>query len=276
MIMHNLTNEFFNSLKAEVTTMATCWHLKLKNGVELGFCDFDEDIIYNELIYKASSGFNASAVVSKSSLAIDNLEIEGMIDNNVISEKDIISGVYDHAEIEIFMVDYLNLSAGKMVIKKGWLGEINICDGKFIVEIRGLSQKASKTTGELFTPYCRANLGDARCKIDLAKYSYETEVIRVLDNRNFAIKNEWQNFYFNNGVVEFLSGACIGMKMEIKNYAAGDVELYLEMMSEIKSQDRVKITAGCDKTVSCCSKRFNNILNFRGEPHIPSGDTLIP
>ncbi|MCC8418870.1 MAG: phage BR0599 family protein [Rickettsia endosymbiont of Glossina mortisans submortisans] len=41
-----------------------------------------------------------------------------------------------------------------------------------------------------------------------------------------------------------------------------------------KDTEEVKIIAGCDKNfISCCNK-FNNAINFRGEPLIPKKDFI--
>jgi uncharacterized phage protein (TIGR02218 family) len=39
--------------------------------------------------------------------------------------------------------------------------------------------------------------------------------------------------------------------------------------------DRCRIEAGCDKKLSTCREKFDNILNFLGFPHIPGEDWMI-
>jgi hypothetical protein len=51
----------------------------------------------------------------------------------------------------------------------GWkLGQVTLRRGQFTAEIRGIMQAYSRTIGEYTQPGCRANLGDARCKVNLA------------------------------------------------------------------------------------------------------------
>jgi uncharacterized phage protein (TIGR02218 family) len=38
--------------------------------------------------------------------------------------------------------------------------------------------------------------------------------------------------------------------------------------------DRVALREGCDKMIATCSARFSNVVNFRGEPHVPGNDLL--
>uniref|UniRef100_UPI003F71554B DUF2163 domain-containing protein n=1 Tax=Elioraea sp. TaxID=2185103 RepID=UPI003F71554B len=50
----------------------------------------------------------------------------------------------------------------------GRLGEVIARDdGTFRAELRGLAQALNVTVGELYTPECRADLGDARCRVPL-------------------------------------------------------------------------------------------------------------
>ena len=44
---------------------------------------------------------------------------------------------------------------------------------------------------------------------------------------------------------------------------------------DIQVGDKARVYLGCDKTFATCIARFDNALNFRGEPHIPGIDSLI-
>lgn len=37
---------------------------------------------------------------------------------------------------------------------------------------------------------------------------------------------------------------------------------------------RVRLTAGCDKSVATCRAKFDNVVNYRGFPFLPSEDWL--
>jgi uncharacterized phage protein (TIGR02218 family) len=44
------------------------------------------------------------------------------------------------------------------------------------------------------------------------------------------------------------------------------------MPEPIAAGDTFIVTAGCDKRFETCRDRFNNIVNYRGFPHIPGND----
>jgi uncharacterized phage protein (TIGR02218 family) len=43
----------------------------------------------------------------------------------------------------------------------------------------------------------------------------------------------------------------------------------------ITAGDSYTLQQGCDKTIGTCSNRYNNAINFRGEPHVPGLDKML-
>lgn len=81
--------------------------------------------------------------------------------------------------------------------------------------------------------------------------------------------------YFQNGLVTWATGLNAGLSMEVKIYNVGYVELFQAMPYIIALGDTYTIKAGCDKMLSTCINRFSNVINFRGEPHIPGMDAIM-
>ena len=77
------------------------------------------------------------------------------------------------------------------------------------------------------------------------------------------------------GEIEWLSGLNQGKKMEVKEHTSKQITLALAMAHEISFGDKFKITAGCDKVFSTCCEKFNNAINFRGEPHLSGMDKIL-
>jgi len=273
--MRNINLKLQERIAAEVTALVNCWKLTLQNGEIIGFTDHDQDIEFDNLLYQASSGFTSSALMSDNSLAADNVEIEAMLNSPLISEEEIIAGKYDFAEVELFKLDYLYPEYGKILMKRGWLGEITIHNGEFVAEIHSLSQKMNYNLGEIFSPYCRAEFGDHKCKINKEEYSYQCEIVKIYNNKHFMLMDlpEVNNF-FNYGEITFISGYNKGISMEVKSSIKQEIVLNMAMPYKISLGDKVRITAGCDKKfISCCN--YNNAINFRGEPHLPGINKLI-
>ncbi len=274
--MKTITPELAAHLAGEVTTLATCWKLTRRDGAVMGFTDHNKDILYLSVTYKAATGFTPTSIEAKDDFSVDNLDVEGMLDSASITEADVMAGKYDFAEIEIFTVNYEDLSQGRLWPKTGWLGEVTLKRGQFNVEVRGLSQKLSQNIGQVFSPSCRAVLGDNQCKISLAGHSVTTTVSTVTSSLVFSANALTQAAgHFSGGEVEWLTGANAGRKMEVKEFGSKQVTLVLPMGSSIAVGNQFKIVAGCDKTFQTCKGKFNNVINFRGEPHIPGMDKIL-
>lgn len=279
--MKQISNELAAHLAGEVTTLATCWKMTRRDSTVFCFTDHDQDIVFEANLYKASSGFTPSAIQNSGSLSVDNLDVEGMLSSGSITEADIMAGLYDFAEIEIFQVNYKDISQGAMQLKRGWLGEVSYFKQQFIAEVRGLTQRLSQTMGELYSSSCRASLGDNRCKVNLALHTVTGSVTTAISNLQFTDSSRTEaSGSFAFGTIAFSSGANAGLSMEVKEYidlagAGGQMVLVLPMPYAIAAGDDYTLSMGCDKTLATCFSRFNNVVNFRGEPLVPGLDRML-
>ena len=69
--------------------------------------------------------------------------------------------------------------------------------------------------------------------------------------------------------------ACALRSKRIAGIAVVTFELWQAMPEPIAAGDSFTVTAGCDKRFETCHDRFNNVVNFRGFPHIPGNDFVI-
>lgn len=263
-------------IASEVTTLAVCWKLTLVDTTVMGFTDHTSDLTVSSQLYKAATGFSPTSIETKDKFAVDNLDIAGILDATSITEVDIMAGKYDFAEIEIFMVNVADLSQGIILHRRGWLGEVSLKNGQFIAEVRGLAQKLSQNIVELYSPTCRAVLGDVRCKVNLASFT-SAGTVDTVTSRQVFISNALTQAagYFSGGEVVWLTGANAGRRMEIKEFSNKQVTLVLPMPNNIAIGDTFNAIAGCDKTFNTCFTKFANAVNFRGEPHVPGTDKML-
>ncbi|MFZ4124576.1 MAG: DUF2163 domain-containing protein [Rickettsiales bacterium] len=274
--MQNVSTALSSHLAQEVMTLATCWKLTRKDNVVLGFTDHDVDIVFSGVTYKARSGMTPTAVTTSLGLQVDNLDIEGLLSDDAITEADVLAGVYDYAAVEVFIINYKDVSAGKLSLTTGWLGEVTLKGQQFIAEVRSLSQKLQQTIGEIYTPTCRANLGDGRCAKNLAAFTFTGTIDTVQTNERFydAARTEASG-YFSYGKVTFTSGNNAGFSTEIREFTNGTFTLFIPTPKALQVGDSYAVIAGCDKRLDTCITRFNNALNFRGEPHVPGMDKML-
>lgn len=275
--MKTASSQLATHIGGETTTLATCWKVTRRDGSIFGFTDFDKNLTVDSLVYQARSGYTRSAIHTIANLAVDNLDIESAIDSETLSAADLRAGVWDGATIEIFLVNWANLTNGKVILKRGTIGEVELKDTVFRAELRGLSQTLSQQIVELYTPDCRADLGDTRCKVNLVALTVTGAITATTDRRSFTdtSRAEAAN-YWNGGLLTWTSGANVGRKMEVKAFASGGAfTLFLPMPSTVAVGDNYSLRPGCDKKFSTCKDRYNNVKNFRGEPNVPGNDQVL-
>jgi uncharacterized phage protein (TIGR02218 family) len=149
--------------------------------------------------------------------------------------------------------------------------------------MRGLAQRLAEESGRLFTATCDADLGDARCTIDLAdpRYRGNGTIASVTSAVSFVAAglDAFTDGWFTAGRIAWTSGANAGLAMEVKTHrvsAAGvQLTLWQTMAEPLAAGDAFVVTAGCDKRFATCRDRFGNAVNFRGFPQIPGNDFVL-
>lgn len=274
--MKELSTAMAAHVRGHVTTLATCWKITRRDGTVMGFTDHDTDITFESVTYIAASGFTPSAVASSAALNVDDLDVEGMLSAGAITETDLLAGVYDYAEIDVFQVNYADLTMGTIHLRTGWLGEVQMHGERFVAEVRGLAQQLSQTLGERYSAGCRANLGDARCKVNVTSYTH-TGTLTEVTSRSVVSDSarEEADGYFTNGIIEMTSGANNGLRLEVKQFTDGQFVTVLPFPADCEAGDSYTAIAGCDKRVETCKETFSNVVNFRGEPHVPGIDRML-
>jgi uncharacterized phage protein (TIGR02218 family) len=263
-------------LSSGATTLCHCWRLRLRSGETMGFTDHDQPLSFDGVTFEAETGFTASEIESSLGLSVDNLEASGALSSDRLSEARIAAGDFDDAEVEVWRVNWQEVSQ-RVLLKRGSLGEVTRGANGFSAELRGLAHRLNQPRGRIFQFGCDAVLGDARCGVDLSDYSIEAQVIACTQQRVLRLTGvaDFDNGYFLRGELRFLGGANLGRVGLVKLHRAETVELWQPMAGPVLAGERVVVTAGCDKQFATCRAKFANARNFRGFPHMPGDDAVM-
>ena len=269
-------------LDSGVTTLARCWVLTRRDGVAQGFTDHDADIVIGAVICRAGTGFTASEASSRFDLSVADTEISGALSDASLTDADLAAGRYDAAKVETWLVDWSE-PALRVLTARGSLGEVKREGQAFSAELRGLADALSQESGRLYTAKCGADLGDARCKLDLSLPAWRGAGAVVAPESASAIVvsglASFADGFFTAGRLTWITGANAGLAVEIKEHRVTEgvvrLSLWQSVPEPITSGDTFTITAGCDKTFATCRDRFANTVNFRGFPHIPGNDFVV-
>lgn len=287
-------------LQQDTTTLVTCVKVTRTDGVILAYTTHDQPLTLDcdglgAVTYQPQGGYNRSAIASQLGLAADNLELEGLLDDDALTDADLLTGRYDNAELKFMLVNWQDLSQGVLKLRRGYLGQVTLHRDTYVAEIRGLMDAYSTIIGEVYTPDCRADLGDARCQVDLTPAprtvactvstvtppepgesgTYVFQVTPAFPE--LGVDHEGLLPWFTTGKASWLTGANSGTAGEIKAWdaATSTVTLFLATVYPITVGDTLTLTVGCDKRRQTCVQRFDNIVNMRGEPYLPGLDKAL-
>jgi uncharacterized phage protein (TIGR02218 family) len=266
-------------LDTGVTTLCRCWRIVRRDGVVQGFTDHDQDVLLDGLTCRAGTGLAGSEASARLGLAVDGSEIAGALNAETLAEADLAAGRYDAAQVEIHLVDWSEPSL-HVLLSSGTLGEVRREGQAFAAEIRGLADALNQESGRRYTATCSADLGDARCTVDLTAAALRgTGAIAALTGTSSFTASGLGAFddgWFTAGRLHWTSGANAALAVEVKRHRVADgavvLDLWQAMPEPLASGDAFIVTAGCDKRFATCREKFDNAVNFRGFPHIPGND----
>lgn len=267
--MRVVSGELQARLDTGATTMCRCWLIVRRDGVRFGFTDHDRDLTIDGDVFKAGSGLDASVLEASTGLSVDNGQAVGALSDVGLTEADIMAGRHDGAEVWQWLVDWSSPEL-KMLLFRGFLGEIRRGTGAFEAELRGITETLNQPLGRMYLRECDRVFGDEKCGIDVddPTYSADVTVLEASGNRAFSFDglSGFQDGWFTNGVIQWTSGAV----SLVKSDTGGVLEVWEE--AEVAVGDKARVIAGCDKQALNCREKFGNFLNFRGFPHIPGED----
>jgi uncharacterized phage protein (TIGR02218 family) len=273
--MRDIPAGLATELASGATTLCRCWRAVRRDGSSFGFTDHDRDLAFDGATFLASSGLEASEAESLLGLAVGGGEIAGALQAEAIRDADIDAGLWDGASVETWLVDWRDVSR-RMLLDAGSIGEIRRQGGAFTAEVRSLAHVLDQERGRRYGAACDAELGDARCGVDLALPGRRlaTMITAVVDPASFTVPGPsgLDAGDFSGGIAAFAGGGITPIMSHTRAGAFDSIALWSPPPQPLAAGASVTLTVGCDKRFATCRDRFANAPNFRGFPHIPGND----
>ena len=276
--MKSLSIALQSHLSGELTTLATLVKMTRTDGIVKGFTTHDQNVTIGGVTYLADGALTPSAIESRAGLAVDNLEITGILDSTDILDTDVQAGLYDFARVDMYVCNWADVTQGVMQLRRGWLGQVTSANTHYVAELRGMHDLLQRPVGDTYTPECRFDLGDAHCGVNLTALTVTGSVTSITDNATFGDTAQTAaTGVYAYGKVIWLTGSNTGQSMEVKMWdGAGQVfVLWLPMPNPIQIGDTYQVTAGCDKRFATCKSSFSNGTNFGGFPYVPGVGNIL-
>lgn len=163
--MRTLDPGFAAHVESGATTLATCWKITRTDAVVFGFTDHDQTLSFDGTDYLPM--LDGSEVPARLGAQIDTGEVIGVLRSDAIAEDDIVAGRFDGAEVETWRVNWRDVTQ-RVLLRRATIGEIVREDGQFRAELRSGQQALNRVRGRVYSPFCDAVLGDARCAVSPA------------------------------------------------------------------------------------------------------------
>lgn len=267
------------SLDSGATTLARCWRVERTDGVIMGFTDHDMDLVFDDLTFESEAALAASALEAVTGLASDTHQITGALSSDRITEIDIARGLYDGAQVTLYLVDWQNTD-DRIALSRGQIGEIRRGDIAFEAEVFGLSDRLNQPFGRAFMHSCSCREDEADLGVDLSSSTYRAlgTVTLVDDVQQFTVAglDTYENGWFTGGRLLWTSGANAGQDAHVKAHLAADteavVEVWLAPPQPVLPGDAFEVTVGLTLSAAEWKARFGDLVDFRGFPHMPGDD----
>lgn len=270
--MKTASAAFKSRLADEGTFLCRLWFIKLVNGTEFYFTDRPTDVDYNGKTWVSNPGITISAIRNSVEGGFQNAEVNLALNDAQISELSVRRGAIDKASFFIDALHYRNPAAGVMPLFAGQFNDITLSDrGHCTVAVTGTNNRGEVFVGEYYSQRCRNIFGDSRCRMDLeALKGAFTVNVPTADFYNFTHDRTDAVDHWRFGTVKWLTGDNAGTLSEVRKNSAGEVFLASPVNWPIKPGDTGELRPGCSNYRTECRERWNNVLNYRGEPDVPN------
>jgi uncharacterized phage protein (TIGR02218 family) len=226
-----------------------------------------------DLLLEPTNAIDISSIVREIGLAVPTLEATVLKFDETMTRADLYDGVWDGAKFFIFQFNWASPSDPLIEWLSGRFGAVSPGQGRFLIELRGLTQALHNDATRILQADCDYRFGDSRCTVDLGPHTYTGEVDAVTNQRVFDIDLANPDDDFTEGEIEWLTGLNAGKRRKVMLHASGTITLAEAAVRTIQVGDTFTIIRGCMKRrVDCID--FANVLNFPGADLKPTRDAI--
>lgn len=255
-----------------LTSLAFCWRIERRDGAGLALTSHDNALSINGVTFRAAPGILPSAIIRGVGLDPHSGEVAGALTSDALSETDLALGRWDAARIAMFAVDWTDPAGEEILLIGGELGEVTVEGEKFSAELNGAASRLAEPVCPETSPECRAEFGDKKCRVDLAGRALRAVVVSSAGPELVIDQAIDDRFLF--GRARFLGGANCGATSAVIGRDGPTIHLRDVPRIDVEPGTPIELREGCDKRFATCVERFDNAVNFRGEPHLPGNDLL--
>lgn len=267
--------------------MCDLYEIALKSGLVFRYANYDRDIKLPDGRLYSHKGplFKRNRIKLSAGITVDQLSVTVTIDkNDKIGTTPMMQiahvGGFDEATLTLLRC--FREKTGEVVgVVEMFGGYIDVEGGggltmEWVVK-SGVQKLNVDYPLRKYYPTCPYSLYDAGCGLNINDYTTTGTVTGVNSHQDFNTNLNAPNGYYEQGGIEWLSGALAGVTAPIKNsyQANGRIVMLIPLDAAPAAGDTFRIYPGCDKTPAMCKDKFNNFSRNRATPYIPLKETVL-
>lgn len=290
--MRTLSSEVQALLAADRTQLAfhDMYTITLASGTVLRWSGSDRLLSWDGNAWELGPGIDRDHVVWAMGLAASEMMVNLYVHNPVYQidlqpiAAAIAGGVFDGASLRLDRgISRASSDVIEGVIANWFTGRIvsrqTVAVGYRMTVRTPLELLDQPVPNSIYTPACRNVLFDATCRLNPATYR-DTGTVTSAPSRISITSNSINGAganYYRLGKLRFTSGKNAGHMRMIRTYdnVTGKCTFNAPFPAEPELNDEFEVWAGCDKSRATCAAKFNNRINFRGQPFIPAPETVV-
>jgi uncharacterized phage protein (TIGR02218 family) len=171
------------------------------------------------------------------------------------------------------LVDWETLE--RVTLYAGTIGTVGHEGAGFSAELRSVKDLLAREIVPRTAPTCRAEFCGEGCTLSANAFTHLASLAEVsADGASVRAGGGPSAAQLAFGTLRWIDGPEAGITRRIE--AADGTWLVLDRTSAdgIPPGTMIELREGCDHTLETCAARFDNAVNFQGEPFLPGNDLL--
>lgn len=265
---------FLTHIASGNTSLCTACRITREDGTIIGLTDHVEELTVDGTLMEPVSAYSGSGLSFRADASTSTTDLLVLLDSASITEDDIARGLYEGAFYELFIVVYTDPALFD-TLQSGWLSDSEIQDNRATIEARSLSSRLEDRFGQVLSPACRADLGDAACTVNLTPVTVTGDVTSTTSRTVFRDSTQSATG-LPRGILTWTTGAANeGLSYEVKSVSASGVFVMASPMTyQAATGDPYSIYTGCNKLATTCDTQYSNLDNMRAEIFLIGSDEL--
>ena len=262
-----------DALSGSTIAVAELYVFTFRDGTIKRFTSFEDDIVFQTNTYSAVY-IERSKAPKDTDLSTGKLTIIVPRDDDYVDVSELLDGILDRGEIELYQVQRSNHSNYRMNFK-GVVGDVNFDESTiritFLDEFNLLKKPLPR---RLYSESCPYTFGDDDCGLDVETLDVSGTADSGSDANTLidAARSEADG-YFTGGYLVMTSGANNGLKRAVSLYVVGTVSLISPFPNTIGVGDTYQLYPYCQKTYAGCDA-FSNTDQYGAFKNIPRPDDI--